>query len=127
MNLQGGIILAFTLLLAGCAHLKATEELLVLRVTWEQPARQAGVYDEAQQAVESIDRAILTGDPKRVRAAIMALEQPYRELRAEIERPTAEQAAFDERVLRLWDAVNDPGVDWIGAGLVIVRTMARVL
>ena len=127
MNQYGAIIMIAALLLAGCTHLKATEDLLVLRVTWEQPARQAGVYDEAQAAVASIDRAILTGDPKRVRAAIMALEHPYRELRAEIERPTAEQVAFDERVLRLWDAVNDPGVDWIGAGLVIVRTMARVL
>ena len=126
MNLYGGIILALALLLAGCAHLKATEDLLVLRVTWEQPARQAGVYDEAQQAVASIDRAILTGDPARVRAAIMALEQPYRQIRAEIEQPTIEQELFDMRVQSLWDAVNDPGVDWIGAGVFVVRGLARI-
>ena len=121
----------FSVTLSSCALLVRAEpiarDLLVLRATWETPARQAGVLEQAKQAVARIDAAILSGNPVDVKAAIVELRPVYEQIRAEIDSPTPEQVAFDARVQVLWENINDSGIDWLAVAVDVVRALVKVV
>lgn len=123
---------AVGLLLSGCVLTDwlrntgdAAEDLLLLRVTWEKPARQAGVYDEAQAQIKRLDDAIASGDPQRVRGVLLSFEPVYREIYASVDNPTPEQQRFHARVMSLWEYVNQPDDNkWLELARLVVRVLA---
>jgi len=125
MNAYGGIILTLALLITGCASLgDAAKDLLVLRATWETPARQAGVFEEARVQVTRLDEAIASRDPLRVRAVLLSFEPVYREIYASVENPTPEQVEFHERALELWGAVEQgEQSQWLELADIILRVL----
>lgn len=115
--LLAALVVAVSLLaMPGCSALRgpsqAAEDLLILRVTWELPAEQAGVRDEMVEHVQRLDEALKSGNPAKVRNVLLSFEPVYTQLREEIHLPTPEQAEFDEIVQRLWDEINSsPTID----------------
>lgn len=105
------LLLALLLpLLAGCLggprpHLIA-HDMLMLRVSWEVPAAQAGVLAEMREHVAALDEAILTGDPRTVRTALLSLQPIYLDVAEQIDEPTPEQREFDQRARALWDELH---------------------
>lgn len=104
---------AFTLVafLLGCAVLSSVQDtadkLLVLRITWQIPAEQAGVREEMQEHVDRLDAALRTGNPVLVRSTLLSLGPIYNEVRSQIVSPTPEQVEFDELALDLWDDLHN--------------------
>lgn len=130
MKLIATILLCLSM--TGCAFLQTTgdaaKDLLVLRVTYETPARQAGVLEEANAAVQRLDEAIADKDPKRVRAVLLSLEPLYREIYASVELPTPEQVAFHDRVQSLWEYLDSGNTDAIlAAAEVVIKVLATRL
>lgn len=116
-------------ILAGCSTYSrnVVEDTLVLRASWEEPARQAGRLDDMREHVAVFDRAVKSGDPVKVRAALLYLKPVYEEVRAEIQVPTPEQVEFDQRAQRLWDNINAPPErDWLEVALRL-RTLLLVV
>lgn len=121
-------MVALALLVQGCAVLdwikgdaEAAKTLLVLRASYETPARQAGVLDVANRQAARLDEALSQGDVRLVKLTLRSMEPIYRDIYANVESPTAEQVKFHNRVMALWEYVEqEDGDRWGELALILL-------
>lgn len=103
-------VLLLVLTLQGCAYFRADTEaaqtLLVMRATYHEPAKQAGVLGIAHQQAQRLDDALASGDVDRVRSTLRSMHPIYLDIYESVDNPTPEQVEFHERAVALWDYLD---------------------
>lgn len=126
-------VLLLALTLTACASFRADTEaaqtLLVMRATYHEPAKQAGVLGIAQQQAQRLDDALASGDVERVRSTLRSMRPMYMDIYDQVDNPTPDQVAFHQRAVALWEYLErDQGDRWRDlAVLVLGQVFDRVI